>query len=141
MFFADRLIVELDRALRTVAGVAQATRPSPAAHTPEADLQPAERALEAAELVAEAEVREELARRRSMLRGEIGRLAERFEADRRVGAALEAAAAAAGADAAERARERLAPRRAGEAKAWTLDAVKPWGCEVRKGADHEARKR
>ena len=101
----------------------------------------AERALEAAELVAETEVREELARRRSMLRGEIGRLAERFEADRRVGAALDAAAAAAGADAAERARERLAPRRAGEAKAWNLDAVKPWGCEVRKGADHEARKR
>ena len=48
MFFADRLIVELDRALRTVAGVAQATRPSPAAHAAEADLRPAERAHAAA---------------------------------------------------------------------------------------------
>ena len=101
----------------------------------------AERALEAAEIVAAPEIREELARRRSILRSELGRLGERFEAERRLGAAIGAAAAAAEAETAERARERLAPRRAGEAKAWSLDAVKPWGCEIRKGADHEARKR
>jgi ubiquinone biosynthesis monooxygenase Coq7 len=48
MFFADRLIVEFDHALRTVAGVAQAARPSPAVHVPETALQPAERAHAAA---------------------------------------------------------------------------------------------
>jgi 3-demethoxyubiquinol 3-hydroxylase len=48
MSLADRLIVQIDRALRTVAGVAQAARPSPAAGAPEADLQPAERAHAAA---------------------------------------------------------------------------------------------
>ncbi len=101
----------------------------------------AERALEAAEVVADPEVREELARRRAMLRAEIGRLGERFEAERRVGAALEAAAGAAAAEVADKARLRLAERRAGEAKAWTQDTVKPWGCETRKGADHEARQR
>lgn len=101
----------------------------------------AERALEAAEVVADPEVREELSRRRSMLRSEIGRLGERFEAERRVGAALEAAAGAAAAEVADKARQRLAERRAGESKAWSLDTVKPWGCEIRKGADHETRKR
>ena len=68
-------------------------------------------------------------------------MGERFEAERRLNAAVGAAAAAAEAEVAERARERLAPRRAGEAKAWALDAVKPWGCETKKGAEHEARKR
>ena len=48
MLFADRLIVEFDRALRTVAGVARASRPSPATHAPEAVLQPVERAHAAA---------------------------------------------------------------------------------------------
>lgn len=101
----------------------------------------AERALEAAELVAAPEIREELARRRAVLRAELGRLGERFEAERRVSAALGAAAAAAEAEVAERARERLAPRRAEEAKAWTSERMKPWGCETKKGAEHEARKR
>ncbi|HEX7901810.1 MAG TPA: hypothetical protein VF950_28895, partial [Planctomycetota bacterium] len=101
----------------------------------------AERALEAAEIVAAPEIREELGRRRAALRAELGRLGERFEAERRLGAAIGAAAAAAEAETAERARERLAPRRAGEAKASALDAVKPWGCETKKGADHETRKR
>jgi hypothetical protein len=101
----------------------------------------AERALEAAEIVAAPEVREELGRRRAILRAELGRLGERFEAERRVSAAIGAAAAAAEAEVAERARERLAPRRAGEAKTSALDAVKPWGCETKKGADHATRKR
>jgi len=101
----------------------------------------AERALEAAEVVAAPEIREELERRRSILRAELGRLGERFEAERRVNAAIGAAAAAADVEVAERARERLAPRRAGEAKASALESVKPWGCETRKGADHETRKR
>src|SRR3954462_9651401 len=48
MFFADRLIVEFDRALRTVAGAVHATRPSPAAQAPEVVLQPGERAHAAA---------------------------------------------------------------------------------------------
>jgi ubiquinone biosynthesis monooxygenase Coq7 len=48
MGFPDRLIAEFDRALRTVAGVAQAARPSPATHAPEAELQPVERAHAAA---------------------------------------------------------------------------------------------
>lgn len=101
----------------------------------------AERALEAAELVADPEIREELGRRRAALRAEIGRLGERFEAERRVGAALEAVAGAAEAETAARARERLAPRRAGESKASVTEAMQPWGCETKKGGGHEARQR
>jgi 3-demethoxyubiquinol 3-hydroxylase len=44
----DRLISEFDRALRAVAGVASAARPSPAQGTPEARLNEAERAHAAA---------------------------------------------------------------------------------------------
>jgi hypothetical protein len=98
----------------------------------------AERALEAAELVAAPEVREELGRRRAILRAELARLGERFEAERRVNLAIGAAAAAAEAEVAERARERLAARRAEEAKTSALERMKPWGCETKKGADHEA---
>ena len=39
----DRFIGEFDRALRAVAGVAQAARPSPGARLPETDLEPAAR--------------------------------------------------------------------------------------------------
>lgn len=45
---ADRFILEFDRALRTVSGVARASRPSPAAGIAEAELSPAERAESAA---------------------------------------------------------------------------------------------
>jgi 3-demethoxyubiquinol 3-hydroxylase len=45
---ADRLIAEFDRALRAIAGVANATRPSPAQGKPEAQLDEAERAHAAA---------------------------------------------------------------------------------------------
>lgn len=45
---ADRCIMEFDRALRAVAGVADAARPSPAAAVGEAALSPAERAHAAA---------------------------------------------------------------------------------------------
>ena len=38
----DRLIVGADKALRVMAGVASASRPSPAAHAPDAELSPAE---------------------------------------------------------------------------------------------------
>lgn len=38
----DRLIVGADKALRVIAGVALASRPSPAAHAPDAQLSPAE---------------------------------------------------------------------------------------------------
>jgi ubiquinone biosynthesis monooxygenase Coq7 len=38
----DRLIVGADKALRVIAGVASASRPSPAAHAPDAELSPAE---------------------------------------------------------------------------------------------------
>jgi 3-demethoxyubiquinol 3-hydroxylase len=44
----DRLICEFDRALRTLAGVARAARPSPAARLPETDLEPGSRARAAA---------------------------------------------------------------------------------------------
>src|SRR5438105_6423145 len=44
----DRLIAEFDRALRAVAGVANAARPSPAEEKPESELDPAERAHAAA---------------------------------------------------------------------------------------------
>ena len=38
----DRLIVGADKALRVIAGVALASRPTPAAHAPDAELSPAE---------------------------------------------------------------------------------------------------
>jgi ubiquinone biosynthesis monooxygenase Coq7 len=44
----DRLISEFDRALRAIAGVAHASRPSPAQDKSEAELEPAERAHAAA---------------------------------------------------------------------------------------------
>jgi 3-demethoxyubiquinol 3-hydroxylase len=44
----DQLITGFDRALRTVAGPARASRPSPAAHAAEAELSPTERAHAAA---------------------------------------------------------------------------------------------
>jgi ubiquinone biosynthesis monooxygenase Coq7 len=44
----DRLITEFDRALRAIAGVANAARPSPAEHEPNAELSDAERAHAAA---------------------------------------------------------------------------------------------
>src|SRR6185436_5172820 len=81
-----------------------------------AEAQAAERSLESAELLATPEVRRELERRRAQLRNEIGRLSETFEAERRVNAAIGEAQAAAAADAAAKARERLAPRRAEETR-------------------------
>jgi len=99
-----------------------------------------ERALESAELIANPEVRVEIERRRSRLRHEIGRLVERFEMERRVTAAVEAAQAAAAADVAEKARERLGPRRAQAGDRAVIEQTKPWGCEVRdnsKGARHD----
>jgi ubiquinone biosynthesis monooxygenase Coq7 len=45
---ADRCILEFDRALRAIAGVAEAARPSPAAAVDEAPLNPAERSHAAA---------------------------------------------------------------------------------------------
>jgi hypothetical protein len=95
--------------------------------------QSAERSLESAELLAAPELRGELERRRTQLRNEVGRLAERFEAERRVNAALEAVRAAAEAETSEKAGARLAARRAHEGKAAALEATQPWGCEVRKG--------
>jgi ubiquinone biosynthesis monooxygenase Coq7 len=44
----DRLIGEFDRALRAIAGVAQAARPSPAAQVPESEMDDVERAHAAA---------------------------------------------------------------------------------------------
>jgi ubiquinone biosynthesis monooxygenase Coq7 len=44
----DQLILQFDRALRTVAGPARASRPSPAARVAESDLAPAERSHAAA---------------------------------------------------------------------------------------------
>jgi 3-demethoxyubiquinol 3-hydroxylase len=46
--FLDRAIVELDAALRTLAGVGEAARPNPAAGDPEAELSASERAHAAA---------------------------------------------------------------------------------------------
>jgi hypothetical protein len=97
-----------------------------------AEAQSAERALESAELLATPEVRGELERRRAQLRNELGRLSERFEAERRVNAAIGEAQAAAAADVADKARARLAPRRAEEATAAAADPLKPWGCEVKR---------
>lgn len=99
-----------------------------------------ERRLETAELVAAPELREELGRRRAQVRGELGRLAEAFEAERRVNEALAAAGREARAETAGRAGERLAGRRWEESDAPARSAVAPWGCEVKKGAGHEARR-
>jgi hypothetical protein len=103
----------------------------------------AERRLESAELLANPEVRLELERRRTQLRNEIARLVERFEMERRVHAAVEAAQAAASAEVAEKARERLGPRRAQEADKAAIERTKPWGCEIRndaKGESHDAKR-
>jgi hypothetical protein len=97
-----------------------------------AEAQGAERALESAELLATPEVRVELERRRAQLRNEIGRLSETFEAERRVNAAIGEVQAAAAAEVAEKARERLAPRRAEELKRGAEERLKPWGCEVKR---------
>jgi len=97
-----------------------------------AEAQAAERALESAELLATPEVRRELERRRAQLRNEIGRLSETFEAERRVNAAIGEAQAAAASDAAAKARERLAPRRAEETRKAADERLKPWGCEVKR---------
>jgi hypothetical protein len=91
-----------------------------------------ERALESAGLVATTEVREEMERRRLFLRGEVARLLEAFEAERRLSAALEEVRAAAEADVSRRARERLAPRRAAAAGRSLLERSVPWGCELLK---------
>lgn len=91
-----------------------------------------ERALEAREFVAAAEVREELERRRTLLRGEVARLVERFEAERRLDAALAEIQAAAAADVARKVAERLASRKVEEAAAEARERFRPWGCEVRK---------
>ena len=99
----------------------------------------AERALESREFVAAPEVRAELERRRSLLRNEIARLLEVFEAERRLNAAMAEAQVAAAADVARKAEERLAPRRAAEAADQASGWLKPWGCEVRKGGN-EGRK-
>lgn len=103
----------------------------------------AERALESAELLADPEVRAELERRRTQLRHEIARLEERFEMERRMNAAVEAAQAAAATDVAEKARERLGARRAQAAERVTVERTQPWGCEVRnetKGDRHDAKR-
>jgi len=97
-----------------------------------AEAQSAERTLEAGELLAAPEVRRELERRRAQLRNEIGRLTETFETERRVNAAIGEAQAAAAAEVAEKARERLAPRRAEEARKAAAGQLKPWGCEVKR---------
>lgn len=97
-----------------------------------AEAQTAERALESAELLATPDLRGELERRRAQLRNEIGRLSERFDAERRVNAAIGEAQAAAAAEVAEKARERLAPRRAEEVKQAAAEQFKPWGCEVKR---------
>jgi len=96
------------------------------------EAQAAERALESAELLAAPEVRVELERRRTQLRNEIGRLAERFEAERRVNGAIAEAQAAAAAEVAEKARGRLAPRRTEEARRAAEEKAKPWGCEAKR---------
>jgi len=98
-----------------------------------AEAQAAERALESAELLATPEVRREMERRRAQLRNEISRLSETFEAERRVNTAIGEAQAAAAADAAEKARGRLAPRRAEETRKAADERLKPWGCEVKRG--------
>ncbi|MDP3289110.1 MAG: demethoxyubiquinone hydroxylase family protein, partial [Methyloversatilis sp.] len=43
MMFPDRLIIELDRALRTLAAPARTTRPIPGAELPEPDLDDGQR--------------------------------------------------------------------------------------------------
>ncbi len=92
----------------------------------------AERTLEAAELLAAPEVREEMERRRALLRNELGRFQEAWEMERRVNAALSDAEAAASADVARAARERLAPRRAEEGRRAAAEGTRPWGCDAKK---------
>jgi hypothetical protein len=96
------------------------------------EAQAAERALESAELLATPELRVELERRRGQLRNELTRLAETFEAERRVNAAIGEAQASAAAEVAEKARERLAPRRSEELRKAAEERLKPWGCEVKR---------
>ncbi|MBV8879834.1 MAG: hypothetical protein JO332_07725 [Planctomycetaceae bacterium] len=97
-----------------------------------AEAQAAERTLESGELLATPELRRELERRRQQLRNEIGRLTETFETERRVNAAIGEAQAAAAAEVAEKARERLAPRRGEETRKAADGQLKPWGCEVKR---------
>lgn len=92
----------------------------------------AERRLEAAELNAAPEVRVELERRRDQLRHEIARIVERFEAERRIASAVAEAQGAASEELSRRARERLAPRRAGEIRKEEDERTRPWGCEVKR---------
>ena len=66
------------------------------------------------------------------LRNEIGRLIETFETERRVNAAIGEAQAAAAAEVAQKARERLAPRRGEEVRKAADEQLKPWGCEVQR---------
>ncbi|HZE96950.1 MAG TPA: hypothetical protein VE981_07980 [Planctomycetota bacterium] len=96
------------------------------------EAQSAERSLESGELLATPEVRRELERRRQQLRNEITRLTETFEAERRVNAAIGEAQTAAAAEVAEKARQRLAPRREEEARKAAAEQLKPWGCEVKR---------
>ncbi len=98
-----------------------------------------ERALEAREFTAAPEVRAELERRRAVLRSEIARLMEQFEAERRLNAAVAEAQAAAAADVARKAQERLAPRRAAEAADEAAGRFRPWGCEVKNGGNERSK--
>lgn len=91
-----------------------------------------ERALEARELVAPSEVREELERRRRLLRAEIARLLERFEVERRLETALAEIQAAASSEVNRKVSERLAPARLEEALEEMRERFRPWGCEVRR---------
>ncbi len=92
----------------------------------------AERAMEAEELRASPEVREELERRRRFLRDEVTRLAEAFEAERRLHEAMTRALGAAEADVSSRAHRNLADRRAAEAGKAIQEKTRPWGCEVKR---------
>lgn len=98
-----------------------------------------ERALEAREFVASPEVRAELERRRALLRNEIARLLEAFDAERRLNAAMAEAQAAAAADVARKAQERLAPRRAAEAADEAAGQFRPWGCEVKNNGNERSK--
>lgn len=96
------------------------------------EIHEAERRLEAAGLNATPEVRTELEKRRDRLRHELARLVERFEAERRVAAAVGEAQALAGEAVGRLARERLAPRRAEEVRRREDEQTKPWGCETKR---------
>lgn len=101
-----------------------------------------ERSLESAELLAAPEVREELTRRRALLRNEMSRLVEAFEMERRLNGAVSEAQAAAQSDEAARVREGLGPRRALEAGERAAERLRPWGCEVKakKGDGHDEKR-